>query len=115
MVHQSKMGITRPLADRALVLEYEDVLTGASSKLSRSQCLRLGGKEIYKSSTVSRWCGSTNPFHGWFGRTARHVDQWSIDISEWNQNQRHGCCRSDQFPCQLATTGCGGSKASEQR
>ena len=39
MVDQSKVGIARPAADRALVLEYEDMPKGKSSKLSRSQCL----------------------------------------------------------------------------
>ena len=39
MVDQSKIWIARPASDRALVLEYEDMLTGNSSKLSRSQCL----------------------------------------------------------------------------
>ena len=48
MIDESTIGITRPAVDRALVLEYEDMLTGKSSKLSRSQCLRLGGKEIPK-------------------------------------------------------------------
>ena len=48
MVEQSKVGITRPAADGALVLEYEDMLTGKRSKLSRSQCLCLGGIKIPK-------------------------------------------------------------------
>ena len=39
MVNQSKIGIARPAVNRALVLEYEDMLTGKSSKLSRSECL----------------------------------------------------------------------------
>ena len=45
MVDQSKVGIARPAVDGALVQEYEDMLMGTSSKLSRSQCLRLGRKE----------------------------------------------------------------------
>ena len=48
MVEQSKVGIARPAIDGALVLEYEDMLTGKSSKLSPSQCLRLGREEIPK-------------------------------------------------------------------
>ena len=48
MVKQSKVGITRSTVDGALVLEYEDMLTGKRSKLSRSQCLCLGGMEIPK-------------------------------------------------------------------
>ena len=48
MVDQSKIGNARPAVHRALVLEYEDTCTGNSSKLSRSQCLRLGCKEISK-------------------------------------------------------------------
>ena len=46
MVEQSKVGIARLAVDGALVLEYEDIITGKSSKLSRSQCLCLGRKEI---------------------------------------------------------------------
>ena len=46
MVDQSKIGIAGPAVDRAFVLEYEDMLTGRSSKLSRSECLRLGPKEM---------------------------------------------------------------------
>ena len=48
MVEQSKVGITRLAVDAALVLEYEDMLTGKSSKLSRSQCLCLGRLKIPK-------------------------------------------------------------------
>ena len=48
MIYQSKIGITRPAVNRALVLEYEDMPTGKSSKLPRTQCLRLGGIEIPK-------------------------------------------------------------------
>ena len=36
MVDQSKVGIARPAVDGAIVLEYEDMLMGQSSKLSRS-------------------------------------------------------------------------------
>ena len=46
MVDQSEIGIARSAVHRAFVLEYEDMLTGRSSKLSWSQCLRLGHKEI---------------------------------------------------------------------
>ena len=46
MVHQLKIKIARPAVDSALVLAYEDMHTGKSSKLSRSWCLQLGGKEI---------------------------------------------------------------------
>ena len=48
MVEQSKVGITRPVVDGALVLEYEDMSTGKRSTLSRSQCLCLGRIEIPK-------------------------------------------------------------------
>ena len=48
MVEQSKFGIARLVVNGALVLEYEDILTGKISRLSRSQCLRLGHKEIPK-------------------------------------------------------------------
>ena len=48
MVEQSKVGITGPAVDGALVLEYEDIFTGKRSKLSRSQCLCLGRKKIPK-------------------------------------------------------------------
>ena len=48
MIEQSKVGITRPAVDGALVLKYEDMFTGKRSKLSRSQCLRLGRMEIPK-------------------------------------------------------------------
>ena len=48
MVEQSKVGITRPAVDGALVLEYEDMLTGKRSKLSRSQCFCLGRIKISK-------------------------------------------------------------------
>ena len=48
MVQQSKVGITRSAVDGALVLEYEDMFTGKRLKLSRSQCLCLGRKEIPK-------------------------------------------------------------------
>ena len=48
MIEQSKVGITRPTVDGALVLEYEDMFTGKRSKLSRSQCLCLGRIEIPK-------------------------------------------------------------------
>ena len=48
MVDQSKVQIARPAVDRALVLESVDMLTGKSSKLSGSQCLRLGREEIPK-------------------------------------------------------------------
>ena len=46
MVEQSKVGITQPAVDGALVLEYEDMFTGKRSKLSRSQCLCLGRIKI---------------------------------------------------------------------
>ena len=65
MVDQSKVGIARPAVDGALVLEYEDVLTGKSSKLSRSRCLRLCCEYISFGSTAARWQGSTNPFDWW--------------------------------------------------
>ena len=42
MAEQSKVGITRLAVDGALVLQYEDMLTGKRSKLSGSQCLCLG-------------------------------------------------------------------------
>ena len=48
MIDQSRIGITMPAVNRPLVLDYEDMLTGKSSRLSRSQCLRLGRKEIPK-------------------------------------------------------------------
>ena len=48
MVEQSKVGITRRAVDGAVVLEYEDMLTGKRSKLSRSQCLCLGRIKIPK-------------------------------------------------------------------
>ena len=48
MIEQSKVGITRPAVDGALVLEYEDMLTRKRSKLSRSQCLSLGRIAIPK-------------------------------------------------------------------
>ena len=48
IVEQSKVGITRLAAHGALVLEYEDMLTGKSSKLSRSQCLCFGRIKIPK-------------------------------------------------------------------
>ena len=48
MVEQSKVRIARLAVDGALVLEYEDMLTGKSSKLFRGQCLRLGRVEIPK-------------------------------------------------------------------
>ena len=46
MMAQSKIGIARPTVHRGFVLEHEDMFTGKRSKLSRSQCLRLGHKEI---------------------------------------------------------------------
>ena len=46
IVEQSKVGITGPAVDGALVLEYKDMFTGKRSKLSRSQCLCLGRIEI---------------------------------------------------------------------
>ena len=42
MIDQSKIGVTRPSIDRALVLEDEYILTDKGSMLSRSQCLRPG-------------------------------------------------------------------------
>ena len=42
MVEQSKVGITRSTVNGALVLEYEDMLSGKRWKLFRSQCLSLG-------------------------------------------------------------------------
>ena len=48
MVDQSKVEIARLAVDGALVLEYEDMLTGKSLKLSPSQHLRLGREEIPK-------------------------------------------------------------------
>ena len=51
MVEQSKVGITSSTVDGALVLlvlEYEDMFRSKRSKLSRSQCLCLGRKEIPK-------------------------------------------------------------------
>ena len=38
MFDQSKIGIARSVVDRALVLEYKDMLTGKSPKLSWSKC-----------------------------------------------------------------------------
>ena len=48
MIEQSKVGITRSTVDGELVLEYEDIFTGKRWKLSGSQCLCLGRKEIPK-------------------------------------------------------------------
>ena len=48
MVEQSRVGVTGPAVDGALVLEYEDMFTGKRSKLSRSQCLCLGRIKISK-------------------------------------------------------------------
>ena len=48
MVEQSKVGITGPAVDGALVLQYEDMITGKRSKLSQSQCLCLGRIKIPK-------------------------------------------------------------------
>ena len=48
MVEQPKVVIARAAVDGALVLEYKDMPTGKSWKLSRSQCLRLGREEIPK-------------------------------------------------------------------
>ena len=48
MVEQSKVGIARLAADGELVLEYKDMLTGKSSKLSRSQRLCLSRVEVPK-------------------------------------------------------------------
>ena len=48
MIEQSKVGITRPAVDGALVLEYEDIFTGKRLKWSLSQCLCLGRIEIPK-------------------------------------------------------------------
>ena len=48
IVERSKVGIAGPAVDGALVLEYKNVLTGKSLKLSRSQCLRLGRVQIPK-------------------------------------------------------------------
>ena len=47
-IEQSKVVITRPAVDGALVLEYKDMFTGKRSKLSRSQCLCLRRIEIPK-------------------------------------------------------------------
>ena len=48
MVEQSKVGTAGPAIDGALVLEYEDMLTGKRWKLSRSQCLCLSRIKIRK-------------------------------------------------------------------
>ena len=48
MVEQSKVGITRPAVDGALVLEYYDMFTGKCSKVSGAQCLCLGPIKIPK-------------------------------------------------------------------
>ena len=48
MVQQSKVGLTRSTVNGAPVLEYEDMITGKCSKLSRSQCLCLDRIEIPK-------------------------------------------------------------------
>ena len=48
MIDQSKLWMTRPAVNRALVPEYEYLLTSKGSMLSRSQCLRLGGVEVPK-------------------------------------------------------------------
>ena len=48
IVQQSKVRITRPAVDGALVLEYEDMFTGKRSELSRSQCFCLGRIETPK-------------------------------------------------------------------
>ena len=68
MVHQSKVGITRPAIGGALVLEYEDMFTGKRWKLSRSQCLCLGRIEIPKvgrfPSIVAPQIGPIGDFEG---------------------------------------------------
>ena len=48
IVQQPKVGFTRSAVNGALVLEYEDMFTGKRSKLSRSQCFRLGRIKIAK-------------------------------------------------------------------
>ena len=62
MVEQSKVGITGPAVQGALVLEYEEMLTGKPSKLSRSQSLCLGRMKIRKVRPISKFSRSTNPF-----------------------------------------------------
>ena len=46
MINLSKIWITRPAVDRALVLECKYMLTGKGSMLSSCQCLQLGGLEV---------------------------------------------------------------------
>ena len=46
MIDPPKIGIPKPSVDRGLVLEYEYMLTGRGSMLSRSQCLRPGSVEL---------------------------------------------------------------------
>ena len=48
MVEQSKVRITRPVVDGALVREYKDMFMGKRSKVFRSQCFCLGLIEIPK-------------------------------------------------------------------
>ena len=45
-IDQSNIGITMPSVERAVELEYQYMLTGNGSMLSRSKSLRLGGVEV---------------------------------------------------------------------
>ena len=68
MVQQSRFGITKSAFDGALILKYEDMFTGKRLKLSRSQCLCLGRKEIPKvrrfPSVLSPQIGPIGDFEG---------------------------------------------------
>ena len=48
MVEQSKIWIARPAVYGALIIEYQEMLTGKGSKLSQSQRLPLSPEEIPK-------------------------------------------------------------------
>ena len=71
MVEQSEVGIARRAVDGAPILEYEDMLKGKSSKLFRSQCLRLGREEIPKGRRLPN--GSVLQIHSIGGLEGQHA------------------------------------------
>ena len=113
MVEQSKVGITGPAVEEALVQEYEDVFTGKRSKLSRSQCLCLGRIKIPK---VLQFPNVFVPqIHSIGDLEGERVMSTGGPSIGSNHYQRPCCGRNDQFAYRLATTVCRQSKLSGQQ
>ena len=106
MIDQSKIGITRPAVDKALVLEYEYMLKGKGSMMFRSQCLRLGGVEVAEARLLRG--GRVPKIRSTSGLEGLCVMAPSSPTVLLNRTRTCGIAfgKTDQFSYRLATIRC---------